>query len=494
MLRYCLGGLSTQSVASPRPVPDPTLAQRKARGQFGPIAIRLVSDFFLAAAALAIVYLLRFNALTAIIPAKGHLPAYYGAAAFPLAACLILVFVFAGVYQDRYRSWFVDELFAVWGALLVLGLLVLAATSLYRDQLLNYSRLTFGLWLLTASLLIGFGRYVIRRYERKRLARGIGSLKALVVGRGRPAKLLIDRIRMFPDCGYRIVGSVGRSGQTAPASVPSLGHVDDIRQIALENEVGAVFVADPDATQLEIAQLHDILADLPIEFRILPGVLDIIASSPATHDLAGLPLLALKGGLDRNPMQLAAKRAIDVVLSGLGLICLSPVMLILIGLIRTTSPGPALIHQDRVGLGGRVFSMHKFRSMRVDAEVSSGPVWATADDPRRTPVGKFIRRFSIDELPQLWNVLVGDMSLVGPRPERPFFVEQLTSQLPSYGERIRVRPGLTGWAQLNDLRGLTPIEERLIYDLYYLERWGIIFDMKIILTTVFRVAAHNHAS
>ena len=252
-----------------------------------------------------------------------------------------------------------------------------------------------------------------------------------------------------------------------------------------------MFIADPDATQQDIVELAGILADLPTEFRIVPGALDIIASSPATYDLAGLPLLTLKTRPRSRPMQLMAKRAIDVLLSGLGLICLSPVMLVLIGLIRITSAGPALIHQERVGLGGKIFRMHKFRSMRVDAEVDSGPVWATPGDARRTLVGKFIRRFSLDELPQLWNVLVGDMSLVGPRPERPFFVEQLTSQLPNYGERIRVRPGLTGWAQLNDLRGLTPVEERLIYDLYYLERWGITFDLKIILTTAFRVATHT---
>ena len=484
-----------QPETSERPVPDSASAQRRARRQLGPIAIRLVSDFVLASVALAIVYFLRFEALTSLIPARGTPPAaYYGAAAFPLAGFVILVFIFAGVYQDRHRSWFVYELFAVWGAVLVAGLVVLAITSLYRDQMFNYSRLTFGLWLVTASLLIGCGRYAIRRYEQARLAKGVGSLRALVVGQGRPAKLLIDRIRMFPDCGYRIVGSVVRSGQAAPSGVPLLGHVGDIRQIAFDNEVNAVFIADSDATQQEIVELAGILADLPTEFRIMPRVLDILASSPATYELAGLPLLTLKRGLDRDPMQLMAKRAIDILLSGLGLICLSPVMLMLFGAIRITSAGPALIHQDRVGLGGRVFRMHKFRSMRVDAEVNSGPVWATPGDSRRTGVGRFIRRFSLDELPQLWNVLVGDMSLVGPRPERPFFVEQLTSQLPNYGDRIRLRPGLTGWAQLNDRRGLTPIEERLIYDLYYLERWGITFDIKIILTTAFRVAAHKNAS
>jgi exopolysaccharide biosynthesis polyprenyl glycosylphosphotransferase len=287
---------------------------------------------------------------------------------------------------------------------------------------------------------------------------------------------------------------VVRTGLPEPLGVPALGHAGDLRQIALDNDVDVVFIADRDATQQDILQIADTVADLSTELRIVPGLLDIVASSSPTHEVVGIPLLALKRGLDRNPIQLRAKRAIDILLSGLGLICLSPIMLMLAAVIRLTSTGPALIRQERVGLAGTMFQMYKFRSMRVDAEANSGPVWAMPGDPRRTTVGKFIRRFSLDELPQLWNVLVGDMSLVGPRPERPWFVQQLTSQLPNYGERIRLRPGLTGWAQLNDRRGLTPMEERLIYDLYYLERWSITFDMKIILTTAFRVATHRNAS
>ena len=406
---------SRPGVAGDRPISLSARVPRTANLPLGRTGIRLVSDLILAIVAVAIVYFIRFDVLRSVLQAPGPPDAtYYSAAAFPLAACLILVFVATGVYQDRHRTWFVDELFAVWRALFVAALVVLATTSLYRDPIANYSRLTFGLWLVVASFLIGLGRYVIRRKERKQLAQGIGVQRALVVGQGRPAQLLIDRIRMFPDCGYRVVGSVVRGEQMAPAGAPLMGDVDDIRQIALDNEVNAVFIADSDATQQEIVELAGILADLPTEFHIVPRAVDVIATSPARLELAGLPLLTLKRGLDRDPMQLMAKRAIDILLSGLGLICLSPVLLILAGVIRITSPGPALIHQDRAGLDGRLFRMYKFRSMKVDAEVSSGPVWATPTDPRRTSVGKFIRRFSLDELPQLWNVLVGDMSLVGP--------------------------------------------------------------------------------
>jgi exopolysaccharide biosynthesis polyprenyl glycosylphosphotransferase len=449
----------------------------------------------LAIVAVPIVYYIRFDALRSIVPIPAPVAAsYYGAAAFPLAAGLILVFIATGVYQDRQRSWFVDELFAVWRAVLVASIVVLAMTSLYRDPILNYSRLTFGLWLVTASLLIGFGRYGIRSYERGQLAKGTGVLNAVVVGYGAPARLLIDRVHMFPDCGYRIVGSVTRNGHPEARGVRHLGQTHEIRQIVVNNAVDVVFIADPDATQSEIVQLGETLADLSTEFRIVPGILDIIASSKATHELMGIPLLSLKRGLDRDQIQWVAKRAIDVVLSAAGLIVLSPAMVFIGGLVRLTSPGPAMIHQERVGLQGKRFQMYKFRSMRTDAEDKSGPVWATPGDPRRTRVGTFLRRFSLDEFPQLWNVFAGDMSLVGPRPERPLFVEQFTSEVANYGERIRLRPGLTGWAQVNDIRGMTSVEERLLYDLYYLEHWSIALDLKIILTTAFRVATHRNAS
>ena len=490
-----MDGVSKRPLVAQIEVMGPISGQRFARRDLGPAAIRLVNDVTLANVALAIVYFLRFRALTSLIPAPGAPEAsYYWAAAFPLAGCLILVFIFTGVYRDRRPSWFVDELFAVWGATVLAGLVVLAATSLYRDQLLNYSRLTFALWLVTASLLIGTGRYVIRRKERKQFSHGGGAQRTLVVGQGRLAQLLIDRILMFPDCGYRIVGSVVRGEHPAPDGAPVLGHLDEIRQIALDHRVNAVFIADSSASQEQIAELAGILADVPADIHIVPRAADVLSYSPLAVELAGLPMFKLKRTLDRNPMQLAAKRAIDITLSGLGLVCLSPVLLILSLAIRTTSAGPALIHQERVGLGGRPFLMHKFRSMKVDAEVNSGPIWAAPADPRRTGVGRFIRRFSLDELAQLWNVLVGEMSLVGPRPERPLFVDQFTATLPNYRERLRLRPGLTGWAQLNDLRGLTPVEQRLIYDLFYIEHWSIAFDLKIILTTAFRVTTHKNAS
>ena len=175
------------------------------------------------------------------------------------------------------------------------------------------------------------------------------------------------------------------------------------------------------------------------------------------------------------------------------MIVISPVLLLIALLVKVSSPGPVLIHQERTGLGEGTLVMHKFRTMRADAEAKTGPVWAGTSDPRRTWIGRILRRFSLDELPQLWNVLRGEMSLVGPRPERPVFVEDFKAKMPRYADRHLVRPGLTGWAQVNDLRGQTAVEERLIYDLYYIENWSLAFDLKIILITLFRVFTHKNA-
>jgi len=222
-------------------------------------------------------------------------------------------------------------------------------------------------------------------------------------------------------------------------------------------------------------------------------MLEIMTNRVSGDQLDGIPLLQFRHGLDVDAAKATSKRVLDLVVSSLGIVVISPVLGLIALLVKVSSPGPVLIHQERAGLGERPMVMHKFRTMRADAEAETGPVWAGTNDPRRTWIGPLLRRFSLDELPQLWNVLVGEMSLVGPRPERPVFVEGFKSRLDRYADRHLVRPGLTGWAQVNDLRGQTSVEERLIYDLYYIENWSLAFDLKIILITLFRVFTHKNA-
>ena len=459
--------------------------------------ILVVADAAMAVLALAAAYWFRFHVYPAYIP-SGEPPdlGHYLAAAPVTAATVALVFALLGQYRLRRGVQFIDELFSVVGAMAVTGLVVFALIGVYREQgFLSYSRLTFAYWLLLSTILVLFARYAIRRVEAARRARGIGAERAIVAGSGEAASLLIQRIRMFPDYGYRLVGVLADAPGPGPAfaGVPVLGIVDDLRVVAGAEDIDVVFMALPHIDQDRLLALIDSCRDLELDFRILPRMLELMTTQVTVDSLDGIPLLQLKRPLDLDGPRVAAKRAFDLVVAATALLALSPVLFVLALAVRLSSPGAILLHQERVGMNGRRFLMHKFRTMREDAESESGPVWAAAEDPRRTTVGRVLRRFSLDELPQLWNIVVGEMSLAGPRAERPHFVEEFQGRVPRYEDRLAVRPGLTGWAQANDLRGQTPVEERLIYDLYYIENWTLAFDLKILLLTLVRVFTHKNA-
>jgi exopolysaccharide biosynthesis polyprenyl glycosylphosphotransferase len=299
---------------------------------------------------------------------------------------------------------------------------------------------------------------------------------------------------MFPDEGYELIRVVN-SNEAAPRPASPSGTAVAALGDAIEvDHIDVVFVALPHIHQDQVLEIITASRRSNVEFRVVPTTtLEMIAAHIEPDQLAGIPLLRIRHGLDITPAQLAFKRAFDIGLSSLGLLMLAPIMISIALLIKVTSTGPVLIRQERVGIENRPFHMLKFRSMRVDAEMGTGPVWAAVRDARRTAIGPFLRRFSLDELPQFWNVLKGEMSLVGPRPERPVFVADFGMRIPMYAERHRVRPGLTGWAQVNDLRGMTSVEERLVYDLYYVERWSLSFDLKILTTTLFRVFTSRNA-
>jgi exopolysaccharide biosynthesis polyprenyl glycosylphosphotransferase len=226
---------------------------------------------------------------------------------------------------------------------------------------------------------------------------------------------------------------------------------------------------------------------------VFPDVFEIMSSEVGVTELGGLPLVRVRD-ISLRGWNLTIKRSMDLVISGIALVLISPIMMLAPVVIKRTSPGgPVFFTQTRVGLDGRAFDLIKFRSMRLDAESKTGPVWATPGDQRTTRLGRFMRRYSFDELPQLINVLLGEMSLVGPRPERPYFVEQFSQMIPRYAERHKEKAGMTGWAQVNGLRGNTSIEERTKYDIYYVENWSPLFDIKILLRTVFTVFTGGNA-
>ena len=283
-----------------------------------------------------------------------------------------------------------------------------------------------------------------------------------------------------PVSGMTVVRDVELVSEVA--GLPVFGGRAQLAEIVAEHGVGEVIIALPEATHDELLDMIQACETAHAAVRIFPDLFQIIASELSIGDLDGLPMLTVRDAALRG-WKLTVKRAMDVVLSGLGLMVLSPFLLLVALAIKLESKGPVFFTQVRVGLDGKPFEMVKFRSMRVDAEAQTGAVWATEDDPRRTRLGTILRKTSIDELPQLINVLLGDMSLVGPRPERPVFVDQFRQVVPRYMERHQEKAGMTGWAQVNGLRGDTSIIERTKYDLYYIENWSLLFDLKILVRT-----------
>ena len=262
-------------------------------------------------------------------------------------------------------------------------------------------------------------------------------------------------------------------------------------EIIEREQIDEVIVAMPEATRREILDIVSLCERGKVSVKVFPDVFQIMASEVSIGVLDGLPLLTIRYPA-LHGWKVGAKRSMDIVVSAMGLIVLSPLMLLTSLLIKLDSPGAAFYFQERMGMDARPFWMIKFRSMRQDAE-TSGPGWTTENDPRRTRLGTLIRRLSIDEFPQLINVLVGDMSLVGPRPERPIYVEQFRRNIPRYMDRHREKAGITGWAQVNGLRGDTSIAERTKYDLWYVENWSLFLDFKIIVRTVFNMFSDRHA-
>jgi exopolysaccharide biosynthesis polyprenyl glycosylphosphotransferase len=416
----------------------------------------------------------------------------YLAAAPVVALIFVVTFASSGVYRIRRGRPFLDELFSIIGAAALAGVVTLALMSLYRG--FSYSRLVLLYSVLAALVLITINRLLLRRLMSIRQRRGIGTDRVLVVGTGAGSELLLHRMTMFPEYGYTVCGVLDDKLEvgTPFAGSQVVGPVAELPQQVQRQQIDQVFLALPGARHDEMLHLIKTCDDLQVDFRMLPDVFEIITTRVSADVVDGIPLV----GVRRSQMEgvgLAVKRLFDLAVSLALVVVLSPVWVLLVIAIAISSRGPVLYRQERVGQGGKVFTVVKFRSMVADAEADTGPVFAAPDDSRRTAVGRFMRRFSLDELPQLINIIRGDMSLVGPRPERPFFVERFGSEIPRYLERHQVRPGVTGWAQVNDLRGGTSIADRTIYDIYYIENWSLSFDIKILLLTFGRIFVHAHA-
>jgi exopolysaccharide biosynthesis polyprenyl glycosylphosphotransferase len=365
-----------------------------------------------------------------------------------------------------------------------LGVLVLVAIMAFAFREEEYSRVVIVYFWVLSIVTVSLWRATFREALRVARRGGLNLRYALIIGGGKPAAEIVTALRRRPDVGIQVLGVVGDK-EDADAGPAWLGRFEDLRTVLDRHDVSVVFIALP---QRESGRLAAILADIgdePVTIHLVPDVVSLTSLRGGIEELEGVPLIHLR----ESPLEgwnAVLKRVVDVVVGGLALLLAAPAMLAIALAIKAISRGPVLLRQERMGLDGRAFQMLKFRTMRVDAEAQTGPVWAVAEDPRRTRVGAWLRRWSLDELPQLVNVLRGEMSLVGPRPERPVFVQEFRRRFPSYMLRHKVKAGMTGWAQINGWRGNTSIEKRLEYDLYYIERWSLGFDVRILLQTLWR--------
>jgi exopolysaccharide biosynthesis polyprenyl glycosylphosphotransferase len=414
-------------------------------------------------------------------------PNYLGILVVQVASVLFVQYI-GKMYHLLRSTSRVDQFYSNFGGVSIGSLLAVSVSAITLKNSpfeVDYPRAMIAYSWLLAILLVTLGREVLLLVRRNVQARGVGQDKVVVVGTGEVARLVLQKILWSPYLGYRVAGVVdGASGPWSLLGVPVIGEVEDLPRLIDEQAVDEVIIARPDASRAETLHIISLCQRGSVSVKIVPDVFEIMAGQVTIDDLGGLPLLnvrdvALRGWL------LSLKRAVDILGSALGLVLFSPIMMLTAILIKLESPGPVFFVQDRMGLDAKPFKMIKFRSMRKDAE-ADGPSWTVAEDPRRTRLGAFLRRIDVDELPQLINVLLGDMSLVGPRPEQPAFVEQFQRVVPRYMERHREKAGMTGWAQVNGLRGDTSILERTKYDLWYIENWSLWLDLKIILRTLMR--------
>ena len=469
------------------------------------VAFHLVSDALLGASAFLIAYALRFN--IGVIPiTKGLPPFWQYVNILPFIVVLVpLGFHLQGLYRLRRGRSRVDDFFAVFvGSILAVLFGVMAtlyvqtyfATPGQRDVgAFAVSQPVWAIFLVLNVALTFSSRELMREVLERRWRAGIGLKRILIAGSGDLGRLVADKILEHRELGYQIVGFVddrANGDHLGYRGLPLLGTLEEAAEITSREAIDHLYVALPPEQHVRMIALIESTSREMVDVKVVPDLLQVIALRARLEDLDGIPVINVND-VPLQGINSAVKRAIDVAISGLALVALAVPLGLVALAVRLTSRGSVFYRQERMGLDGKSFTIVKFRSMYDNAERETGPVWATADDPRVTPLGRFLRRSNLDEMPQLWNVLHGDMSIVGPRPERPHFVQQFKHRIPQYMLRHKVKAGLTGWAQVNGWRGNTPLEKRIEYDLYYIENWSVRLDLKIMWLTLLRGFFHKHA-
>jgi Undecaprenyl-phosphate glucose phosphotransferase len=467
------------------------------------VGLFVASDFCAGVLAFLGAYLVRFS--LGVLPITKGVPPFiqYVHLAPFIGALVPLAFQVQGLYRLRRGRSRVDDFFGVFvGSILavVIGLVGTLYVQTYyvaQSQDVGQYEVSQIVWVIFLAINVALcytSREVVRETLERRWRAGIGLKRVLIAGAGDLGRIVADKVLEHRELGFKVVGFVDdRTGDhIGYRGIPLLGPLAEAEEVIRREHIDHLYVALPLEEHVKMLGLVEATSKEGVDVHVVPDLLQFIALRARLENLDGVPIITLND-VPLRGFNSVLKRVTDILISGAALAVMAIPFGIIALLIRKTSKGPVFYKQERMGLDGKAFNVYKFRSMYQGAEDATGPIWAREDDPRCTPVGTFLRRWDIDELPQFWNVLRGDMSIVGPRPERPFFVEQFKHRIPQYMLRHKVKAGITGWAQVNGWRGNTSLEKRIEYDLYYIENWSVALDLKIIWLTVVR-GLQKHAA
>ncbi|AZK45983.1 undecaprenyl-phosphate glucose phosphotransferase [Paenibacillus lentus] len=454
----------------------------------------ILTDFVFIQLAFILAWWLKFE--SGLIPYEQPLPIeIYAFWSVVYGVISILVGILASFYSPKRRKRFADEVLKIIQVHFT-SLVILLSLMFFVKQV-HISRYYLAIYICLNLLFIMLYRYFLKRSLKQLRRKGYNKQFVLIIGAGSLGRKFHDNLRLYPELGYEIIGFLDDNQEWDDAEEgrysPILGTVNQLEAILESKLVDEVVLALPLDAHSRYAKIIACCEKAGVRTLIIPDFFDYLPARPYFDNFAGMPLINVRD----IPLDLAGnrlvKRAFDIVFSIAAIIITLPVMLFVVVGIKLTSPGPVIFKQERMGLNRRIFQMYKFRSMKVLPEGTVDTGWTTENDPRRTRFGAFIRKTSIDELPQFFNVLAGHMSVVGPRPERPYFVEQFREEVPKYMVKHHVRPGITGWAQTHGLRGDTSIEERIQHDIFYIENWSMLLDIKIILRTIIHGFVNKNA-
>jgi Undecaprenyl-phosphate glucose phosphotransferase len=467
----------------------------------------VISDAVLAMIAFLLAYVIRFELLAGIFPiTKGYPPLEQYLRMLPFIQAIVPIAFYAqGVYHLRRGRTRVDDFFAVFVGSILAVVIGVGGTLYFQayyvsDELKDagayeISQLVWAIFLVVNVTFAYTSRELIREALERRWKAGIGLKRVLIAGAGDLGRLVADKVLEHRELGFKVLGFIddrAAGDHIGYRGLPLLGTLSDADEIIRREKIDHLYVALPLEEHVKMLGIVEATNREGVDVHVVPDLLQFIALRARLENLDGVPIISLND-VPLRGLNSILKRAIDMAISGAALLVFGLPILIMAAIIKRTSAGPVFYKQERMGLDGKAFQVFKFRSMYEGAEDETGPVWARDNDPRCTPVGRWLRRFDLDELPQLWNVLKGDMSIVGPRPERPYFVEQFKHRIPQYMLRHKVKAGITGWAQVNGWRGNTSLEKRIEYDLYYIENWSVTLDLKIMWLTVLK-GLQKHAS